>query len=81
MSGRPKYTHVGHQYSSLVQSLKYLYQQVLIKFQKIIIQVEGSKVLCEIHKLINSIWNKQGLPQPQKELTTVPIYKKGKNRQ
>jgi hypothetical protein len=46
-----------------------------------IIQVGGRTVLREIHKLINCTWNKQGLPQPQKELTTVPFYKKGKNRQ
>lgn len=44
-------------------------------------QVGGRTVLCEIHKLINSTWNKQGLPRPQKELTTVHIYKQGKNRQ
>jgi len=32
---------------------------------------------CEIHKLIISIWNKEGLPEEWKESIIVPIYKKG----
>jgi hypothetical protein len=31
----------------------------------------------EIHKLINSIWNKEELPEHWKESIIVPIYKKG----
>jgi hypothetical protein len=31
----------------------------------------------KIHKLINSIWNKEELPKEWKELIIVPIYKKG----
>jgi hypothetical protein len=34
-------------------------------------------LLSEIHNLINSIWNKEKLPQQWKESITVPIYKKG----
>ena len=30
-----------------------------------------------IHKLINSIWNKDKLPEEWKESIIVPIYKKG----
>jgi hypothetical protein len=30
-------------------------------------------LLSEIHKLINSIWNKEELPAKWKEFTTVPI--------
>jgi len=30
-----------------------------------------------IHKLINSIWNKEELPQQWKESIIVPVYKKG----
>ena len=30
----------------------------------------------EINKLINSIWNKEELPEEWKESITVPIYKK-----
>jgi hypothetical protein len=29
----------------------------------------------EINKLINSIWNKEALPEESKESITVPIYK------
>jgi hypothetical protein len=39
---------------------------------------EGSETLwSEIHKLINSIWNKGELPDQWKESITVPIHKKG----
>jgi len=31
----------------------------------------------EIHKLINSIWNKEDLPKQWKELIIVPICMKG----
>jgi hypothetical protein len=31
----------------------------------------------EIHKLINSTWNKEELPEEWKESFVVPIYKKG----
>ena len=38
----------------------------------------GSSTICsEIHKLINSIWNKEELPEQWKESVTVRIYKKG----
>jgi hypothetical protein len=30
-----------------------------------------------IHKLINSIWNKEELPDQWKEPIVLPIYKKG----
>jgi hypothetical protein len=34
------------------------------------------KILCEIHKLTNSIWNKEELPEEWKESIIIPIYKK-----
>jgi len=38
----------------------------------------GSRTFCsEIHKFINSVWNREELPQEWKESVTVPIYKKG----
>ena len=42
-----------------------------------IIKAGGWKICCEIHKLINSILNKEELPEKRKELIIVPIYKKG----
>jgi hypothetical protein len=46
--------------------------QILAKFIK-----AGGETLCfEIHKLICSIWNKEELPQQQKESIIVPIHKK-----
>jgi hypothetical protein len=36
------------------------------------------QILTElIHKLINSIWGKEKLPEHWKEVIIVPIYKKG----
>ena len=37
-------------------------------------------VRSEIHKLINSIWNKEELPEVWKDSIIVPIYKKGDER-
>ena len=39
-----------------------------------LIKSRGRKILCEIHKLINSVWNKEELPEQWKELIIVPIY-------
>jgi hypothetical protein len=33
-------------------------------------------LLSVIHKLINYIWNKEGLPDQWKESITVPVHKK-----
>jgi len=42
-----------------------------------LIQAGGNTLHSEIHKVINSIWNKEELSQQWKESTMVPIYKKG----
>jgi hypothetical protein len=42
-----------------------------------LIQAGGKTLRLEIHKLIKLIWNKQQLPQQWKEITVVPIHKKG----
>jgi hypothetical protein len=42
-----------------------------------LIKAGGSTIYCEIHKLINSIWNKEELPERWKESIIVPVYKKG----
>jgi hypothetical protein len=41
------------------------------------IQAGGEILVSAIHKLINSIWNKEELPDQWKEFIIVPIYKKG----
>ena len=42
-----------------------------------LIKAGGSKICSEIHKLINSIWNKEELPEQWKESVIVPVYKNG----
>jgi hypothetical protein len=37
--------------------------------------IEIFTLLAEIHKLINSIWNKVELPAQQKESIIVPVYR------
>jgi len=41
-----------------------------------VLQTGGNTLRYDIHKLINSIWNKEKLPQQWKESIIVPIYKK-----
>jgi len=41
------------------------------------IKAGGRTIYSEIHELINSIWNKENLPQQWKELIIAPMYKKG----
>jgi hypothetical protein len=40
-----------------------------------LIQAGDESLRSEIHKLINTIWNKRKLPDQWKESTIVPIYK------
>jgi hypothetical protein len=42
-----------------------------------LIQAGGEMLLSAIHKLINSVWNKEELPDQWKGSIIVPIYKKG----
>jgi hypothetical protein len=42
-----------------------------------LIQARGKILLSAIHRLINSLWNKEELPDQWKECIIVPIYKKG----
>jgi hypothetical protein len=42
-----------------------------------LVQAGGETLLSQIHKLINSVWNKEELPNQWKESIIVPIYKKG----
>ena len=40
------------------------------------IKAGGTTICYEIHKLLNSVWNKEELPVEWKQLIAVPIYKK-----
>jgi hypothetical protein len=42
-----------------------------------LIESGGEILPSEIHKLINSVWNKEELPDQWKEFIIVPIHKKG----
>jgi hypothetical protein len=42
-----------------------------------LIKAGGIKICPELHKLINSIWNKDELPEQWEESVVAPIYKKG----
>jgi hypothetical protein len=42
-----------------------------------LIQAGGETLCSEIHELVNSIWNKEELPQQRKVSTVVPTYKTG----
>jgi hypothetical protein len=42
-----------------------------------LIQAGGEILLSEIHKLINSVWNKEVFLDQWKESSIVPIHKKG----
>jgi hypothetical protein len=41
------------------------------------VKVGGKTIRPEIHKMINSIWNKEELPEDCKESITVPMLNKG----
>ena len=41
------------------------------------IKAGGRTIYSEIHKPINSIWNKENLPEKWKGLIIAPMYKKG----
>jgi hypothetical protein len=42
-----------------------------------LIRAGGETLLSAIHKLVNSIWNKEELPDQWKYSIIVPIHKKG----
>jgi hypothetical protein len=47
------------------------------EIQAELFQGGGEILLCAIHKLINSVWNKEELPDQWKESIVVPVHKKG----
>jgi hypothetical protein len=46
-----------------------------------LIKAGSRTVRSEIHKLINSIWNKKEMPETWKKSIIVSIYKKGDKKQ
>jgi hypothetical protein len=42
-----------------------------------LIQAGGEILLSAIHKLVNSVWNKEELPDQWKESIIVPVHEKG----
>jgi hypothetical protein len=43
-----------------------------------LIQAGGEILLSAIHKLINSVWNKEELSDQWKQSVIVPVHKKGR---
>jgi hypothetical protein len=41
-----------------------------------LIQARGKTLLSAMHKLINSVWNKEELPDQWREFIIIPIHKK-----
>jgi hypothetical protein len=60
-----------------VEKLKRHKSQSIDQIPAELSKVGGKTIHSEIHKLINSIWNKEELPEEWKESIIVPIYKKG----
>jgi hypothetical protein len=44
-----------------------------------LIQAGGETLLSAIHKLFNSVWNKEELPDQWKKSIIVPVHKKSDN--
>jgi hypothetical protein len=47
------------------------------EIQAELIQAGGEILLSAIHRLINSVWNKEELPDQWKESIIVPVHKEG----
>jgi hypothetical protein len=43
----------------------------------VLIQARGETLRSEIQKFLNSVWNKEELPDQRKESIILPIYKEG----
>ena len=66
------------EFEMTIEKLKRLKSQGINQIYLIeLIKARGRKIRSEIHKLINSIWDKKELPEEWKESIIVPIYKKG----
>jgi hypothetical protein len=64
-----------------IEKLKRHKSPATYQFPVELIKAGGCTVCSEIHKLINSILNKEELPEEWKESIAVPIYKNGVKRE
>ena len=60
-----------------IEKLKYHKSPGIDQIPAELIKEGGRTIVCEIHKLIISVWNKQELPDEWKEPIIVHTYKKG----
>jgi hypothetical protein len=60
-----------------VEKLKRYKSPSIDKMAAELIKAGGRTIRCEIHKLINSIWNKEKLPEVWRESIFAPNSKKG----
>jgi len=60
-----------------IDKLKRYKSPVIFQITSELIKAGGRKIHFEIHKFINSIWNKEELLEERKESVIVRIYKKG----
>jgi hypothetical protein len=64
-------------------SLKWLLKKLKIHKSPAVVQIlaefikaRGGKIRSEVHKLINSIWNKEEFPEEWKERSLYPFIRK-----
>ena len=67
----------GLEFDMAIEMLKTNKSQFTNQSTVELIEAESRTIRCEIHKIINSIWNKEELPEEWKESIIVPIHKKG----
>jgi len=61
----------------VIEKLKRQKSPVIDQIPAELIKAGGRITRCEIHILVNFIWNKKELPEERKEAIIVPIYKNG----
>jgi len=60
-----------------IQKLKSLKSPSTDQVPSEMVKEGGKTIRLKIHKMINSIWNKQKLPEDWKESITAPMQNKG----
>jgi hypothetical protein len=65
------------EFERAIENLKRHKSPGVDQFPAELIKAGGRTIRSEIHKLINSTWNKEELPEQWEESIIVPIYKKG----